>query len=128
MCALQVSIPWSLICTYCKGSGLTYEFSTASDLHIFWIKGMNMKVFLGLILAIFIAAITAPMAFARPAVAPVWEMPIQTVKDTTVKYSKKSYSKSKHATKKGWRKSKHGTKKGWYKTKHVFHKTKKKIY
>jgi|SRR6185369_9795638 hypothetical protein len=88
-----------------------------------------MKAFLIVSLAILIMASST---FAMSTSHSVGDSLVQTVKDTTVKYSKKGYSKSKHGAKTGWRKSKHGSKKGWHtskrKTKHIFHKTKKKLY
>jgi len=89
-----------------------------------------MKAFLIVCLAVVL--IMASSGFAMLTSHSVGDSLVQTVKDTTVKYSKKGYSKSKHGAKTGWRKSKHGSKKGWHtskrKTKHIFHKTKKKLY
>ena len=88
-----------------------------------------MKAFL---IVSMVVLIMVSSGFARSISPSLGDSLVQTVKDTTVKYSKKGYSKSKRGVKKGWVKSKHGSKKGWHtskrKTKHIFHKTKKKVY
>ena len=88
-----------------------------------------MKAFLIVSMVVLIAVSSG---FAKATSTSVEDSLVQTVKDTSVKYSKKGYSKSKHGVKTGWRKGKHGSKKGWHtskrKTKHIFHKTKKKVY
>jgi len=130
MFARRANISWSLICTKFSQRVVAHETSTSLgtfQLHLS--KGGYMKGFLIVGLVILMAA---SLGFASRTSPPVGDSLVQTVKDTTVKYSKKGYSKSKHGAKTGWRKSKHGSKKGWHtskrKTKHIFHKTKKKIY
>jgi len=85
-----------------------------------------MKILFGTVLTFVMILTSVSLTEATSSVA--GDSMFQTVKDQTVRYSKKGYYKGKKGTKTGWRKSKHASKKGWHKTKHAFHKTKKKIY
>ena len=130
MFARKTNVSWSLICTELSQEPVAHEIDASLPENLYRSKGGFMKAFLIVCLAVVL--IMASSGFAMLTSHSVGDSLVQTVKDTTVKYGKKGYSKSKHGAKTGWRKSKHGSKKGWHtskrKTKHIFHKTKKKLY